>query len=94
MLDQLEALRALKEEGTTARAAVRLRLTQSAISKRIDALEAEVGAPLIEAHGRGCRLTPAGEALVGIPRTTATPKKSKRFYLSVDIKFKIGRAHV
>lgn len=64
MIEQLEALRALKEEGTTARAAVRLRLTQSAISKRIDALEAEVGAPLIEAHGRGCRLTPEGEALV------------------------------
>ena len=64
MFDQLEALKALKEEGTTARAAVRLRLTQSAISKRIDALEAEIGAPLIEAHGRGCRLTPAGEALV------------------------------
>lgn len=64
MLEQLEALRALKETGTTARAAVRLRLTQSAVSKRIAALEAQVGASLVERAGRGGRLTPAGERLL------------------------------
>ena len=64
MLDQLEALLALKATGTTARAAARLRITQSAISKRIAALESSAGAPLIERVGRGCRLTAAGEALV------------------------------
>ena len=64
MIEQLEALRALKDEGTTARAAVRLRVTQSAVSKRIAALQAEVGVPLIETAGRGVRLTPAGERLL------------------------------
>lgn len=64
MLDQLEALLALKTTGTTARAAARLRITQSAISKRIAALEATAGIPLVERVGRGCRLTTAGEALV------------------------------
>lgn len=60
MLEQLEALRALHETGTTGRAALRLRLTQSAVSKRVAALEATLGVPLVEKHGRGVRLTPAG----------------------------------
>jgi poly-beta-1,6-N-acetyl-D-glucosamine synthase len=35
---------------------------------------------------------PASETPVGIPRTTATPQKSKRFYLSVDVKFTVAMA--
>ncbi|MES2640138.1 MAG: LysR family transcriptional regulator [Myxococcota bacterium] len=64
MLDQLDALRALHEAGTTRRAATRLRITQSAVSKRIAALEVRVGAPLLERHGRNARLTPAGLRLL------------------------------
>lgn len=64
MLEQIEALRALKEAGTTGRAALRLRITQSAVSKRLAALEAAVGAPVVERAGRGSRLTPAGERLL------------------------------
>lgn len=64
MLDQLDALRALHELGTTRRAATRLRVTQSAVSKRIAALEARVGTPLLERHGRNARLTPAGVKLL------------------------------
>ena len=64
MLDQLEALRALHETGTTARAALRLRLTQSAVSKRVAALEEAVGVPLHERVGRGGALTPAGLRLL------------------------------
>ncbi len=64
MLDQLDALRALHETGTTRRAATRLRVTQSAVSKRIAALEARVGVALLERHGRNARLTPAGLRLL------------------------------
>ncbi len=64
MLDLVDALVALAEEGTMGRAAVRLRVTQSAVSKRVDALEARVGAPLIERAGRRVRLTPTGVHLV------------------------------
>lgn len=64
MIDRIQALRALREAGTTARAAARLRVTQSAVSKRIAALEAEVGVPLVERVGRGCRLTAAAETLL------------------------------
>lgn len=64
MLDQIEALRALRDCGTTAAAATRLRITQSAVSKRLSALEEEVGLPLTEPLGRGLRLTPAAERLL------------------------------
>lgn len=64
MLDAIDALVALAEEGTMSRAAVRLRVSQSAVSKRVDALEARVGVPLVERAGRRVRLTPAGEQLV------------------------------
>jgi len=60
MFDEMEALRALDETGTTGRAAVRLRISQSAVSKRVHALEARLGRQLVEPVGRRIRLTPEG----------------------------------
>jgi len=68
MLDYIDTLATLAEAGTMTRAATRLRLTQSSVSKRIAALEREVGRKLVEAQGRGVRLTPAGQRL--LERTT------------------------
>lgn len=62
MFDQLEALHALAETGSTSRAANRLRITQSAVSKRLAALEGQVGVRLVEKVGRRLVLTPAGLA--------------------------------
>lgn len=45
------------------RAADRLRLTQAGVSKHIAALEAEIGAPLLERSGRRVRLTATGSRL-------------------------------
>jgi DNA-binding transcriptional LysR family regulator len=62
MLDSLEgldALVALRSAGTVSEAAVRLRLTQSAVSKRLRALQDAVGFPLIEPDGRRVQLTAA-----------------------------------
>ena len=53
MIDQLEALAALAEHGTMRRAATRLRISQSAVTKRLDAYHA-MTAPLVpfyEARG-------------------------------------------
>lgn len=64
MLDDLEALIALREHGTMTRAATALRLSQSAVSKRIAALGAELGAELLRPMGRRVQLTPFAAELV------------------------------
>jgi DNA-binding transcriptional LysR family regulator len=57
ILDGIEALLGLQAAGTASEAGVRLRLTQSAVSKRIKALEASLGHTLVEPDGRRVRLT-------------------------------------
>jgi DNA-binding transcriptional LysR family regulator len=64
MIDQLSALAALAETGTMRAAGLRLHLSQSAISKRIAALEAQLDKALVERKGRYAQLTPAGERLL------------------------------
>lgn len=64
MLEQIEALTALRDTGTMGAAAARLRVTQSAVSKRIATLSATVGAPLVEPDGRRVRLTAEGERVL------------------------------
>ncbi|CAM2006997.1 LysR substrate-binding domain-containing protein [Acanthopleuribacter pedis] len=58
MITLVEALLALAEHETMSKAALRLRVTQSAVSKRIAALERELGQKLVEPDGRRVRLTP------------------------------------
>jgi len=53
MLEGIDALIALERFGTVSEAAVRLRLTQSAISKRIQALQRTVGFRLVEPTAAG-----------------------------------------
>src|SRR5215475_8122506 len=64
MIDNLDALVALATFGTASEAAIRLRITQSAVSKRLAALQAEVGVRLVEPDGRRLRLTAAGVELL------------------------------
>lgn len=55
---------AVCEEGNIARAAERESLVASAVSKRIAAVEAEIGAPLLVRGRRGIQPTAAGQALL------------------------------
>jgi DNA-binding transcriptional LysR family regulator len=64
----LQLFVAVCEEGSIARAAEREALVASALSKRIGALEADVGTPLLVRRRRGVEPTPAGEALLGRAR--------------------------
>jgi LysR family transcriptional regulator (chromosome initiation inhibitor) len=59
----LECLAAILEEGGFERAAARLSITQSAVSQRLRALEAQVGTVLI-VRSRPLRPTPAGRLLL------------------------------
>jgi DNA-binding transcriptional LysR family regulator len=60
MLEGIEALAALEQLGTVSEAATRLRLTQSAVSKRLRTLEDAVGFRLLEPQGRRLQLTARG----------------------------------
>ncbi|CAL1239124.1 LysR family transcriptional regulator [Candidatus Methylocalor cossyra] len=62
-LRHLQTLLALVETGTLSRAAVRLCLTQSAVSHQIKQLEQHYGVSLFERKSQPLRLTPAGRRL-------------------------------
>ena len=65
-LKQLEAFNWIAKLGTFERAAAKLNTTQSAISKRIQELEASIGLPLLDRSHRGARLTRHGEQLLSL----------------------------
>jgi DNA-binding transcriptional LysR family regulator len=65
-LRQLEALHWIAQLGTFERAAAKLNTTQSAISKRIQELEAASGLPVFDRNQRGARLTEKGEHLLAL----------------------------
>lgn len=62
-LKHLRHFVAVAEEGNISRAAQKVFLTQSALSRQIKALEEEIGQCLLERHAHSIRLTPAGEIL-------------------------------
>lgn len=62
--NELTAFIAVAESGSFSLAADALHLTQPAISKRVAALEDELGSALFDRSGRGVRLTRAGEVLL------------------------------
>lgn len=64
MVDGLEALFALYDKQTMDKAATELRITQSAISKRIAALEGQLGESLLTKVGRKVELTSYALSLV------------------------------
>jgi LysR family transcriptional regulator, benzoate and cis,cis-muconate-responsive activator of ben and cat genes len=63
-LRQLRYFVAVAEEGNISRAGKRLFLTQPALSRQIQALEHEVGHPLLERKAHAIQLTRAGETLL------------------------------
>ncbi len=62
-LKQLKTFIRVSDSGSLSSAADRLRIAQSALSRQIRLLEAEVGAPLFERHARGMSLTFHGQEL-------------------------------
>lgn len=68
-LKRLRLLREVSTRGSLAAAATALGQDPSSVSHQLKALEAEVGAPLLERVGRGVRLTE--EALILVTRTEA-----------------------
>lgn len=63
MLTQIRSFLAVAEEGSLHRAAARLRMSQSALSRQMQALEHELGGRLLERASTGVQLTAGGHAL-------------------------------
>ncbi|MBX3577288.1 MAG: LysR family transcriptional regulator [Rhizobiaceae bacterium] len=61
--DKLRVFHAAAEAGSFTHAAETLKLSQSAISRQVSALESDVGVPLFHRHARGLVLTEQGELL-------------------------------
>jgi LysR family transcriptional regulator, low CO2-responsive transcriptional regulator len=66
---RLRAFVTVAEAGSVRAAAIRLVVTESAVSAAIAALAREVGVPLLERDGRGLRLTRAGQTYAGYARS-------------------------
>ena len=64
-IEDVRAFAAVVETGSLGRAALRLKLTQPAISRRIQRLEAALGVALLDRDSKPARPTPAGEAAYG-----------------------------
>jgi DNA-binding transcriptional LysR family regulator len=63
-LRQLQTLLVVAQTGSLKKAAARLRLVETALSRQIRLLEIELGTKLFERHGRGLTPTEAGQRLV------------------------------
>jgi DNA-binding transcriptional LysR family regulator len=88
-LRQLQYLVAVVDEGSFARAAPVLHVSQPTLSQQIRTLEAEIGGPLLERLARGVRPTPAGEAFLPAARAalaaTERARRSARMVLELEV---------
>ena len=66
---RLRAFVTVAETGSVRAAALRLVVTESAVSAAVSALTRDVGTPLLQRQGRGLRLTEPGHTYAGYART-------------------------
>jgi DNA-binding transcriptional LysR family regulator len=64
MIDRIRALLTVIEEGSVNRAAIKLRITQPALSRQMKLLESEIGGKLLERETSGVKPTGLGHAVV------------------------------
>ena len=78
-LRHLEHFLALSDMGSFSRAAEKLHITQSALSRSIQSLEEELGGPLLDRIGKRNELTPLGQSVLerarGIVKEAAELKR-------------------
>jgi DNA-binding transcriptional LysR family regulator len=75
-LRQLEYFVAVVDEESFTAAAARLHVSQPGLSHQVQALERQLGGPLLERLNRGIRLTPAGRAV--LPHARASLAHAER----------------
>ncbi len=80
--DRIRVFHAVAEAGSFTRAAERLNLSQSAISRQMGALEEDLGTALFHRHARGLVLTEQGEILQAAARLVAAKMRDAEAQLS------------
>lgn len=102
-LDELAVLVAIVEEGSLARAAIRLRLSPPSVTRALAALEARTGARLVERTTRRLAVTDAGRGLASRARTLLSGYEASllgaaddpvRGLVRVTAPVQFGRLHV
>lgn len=82
--DKLPVFYAVAKAGSLTHAAHKLSVSQSAISRKITALEKEIGTTLFHRHARGLVLTQAGETLFKTTKEILFKLEGTRLRLSDD----------
>ncbi|WP_346114975.1 LysR family transcriptional regulator [Nonomuraea maheshkhaliensis] len=77
-MQRLRVLRAVAEHGSFNRAATALRLTPSAVSQQVAALERSLGAQVVARSTRGVTLTQAGHIMLGAAETVTAELEHAR----------------
>jgi DNA-binding transcriptional LysR family regulator len=84
--DSLQHFLAIARNGTLSAAARALQVTQSTMSRRLDALELRMGVRLLNKTPHGYALTPIGEAiLAGVERMEAEALRVERTIIGKDM---------
>ncbi len=88
--DKLRVFYNVAESGSFTRAASRLEISQSAISRQISTLENRMGVPLFHRHARGLILTEQGELLFRTAREVFTELAVAQVRITEKIKVSQG----
>lgn len=94
-LRHLRYFQAVAEELSFSKAAVRLRVAQPALSRTVQDLEKELGAPLLSRTRRSVRLTPAGAVLLEetgllLDRVSESIRRVKRTMAGEEGELRLG----
>jgi DNA-binding transcriptional LysR family regulator len=91
---RLQYFLAVVDEGSVTGAAEKLRVAQPSLSQSLRALESELGVQLFHRVGRGLRLSPAGEALIGPARQIQRAIDEARHVITGVLELRTGRLQV
>jgi len=88
--DKLRVFYNVAESGSFTRAALRLEISQSAISRQISTLEDRMGVPLFHRHARGLILTEQGELLFRTAREVFSELALIQAQITENVKISAG----
>lgn len=93
-LVRLQYFMAVANAQSYSKAVAALNLSQPTLSRQVQLLEAEVGQPLLERHGRGVRLTESGKAMLAHARAINTAVENAKADMAERLSSPRGKIRV